>query len=246
MTRLTLGLCIAAVIGILLVKNNKRLLGITRSYDETDHIKLVEKNIKQDNAYMSLNYTYPYFENGPEELNSLIENWIANEYQKDTARAIEHYNNCLENGDFDDPQEFARVKENGASSYECKYKIAQLNNQYISLALHYSCYNYGIAQPFFVQHTFNYDVQKNKKIKLKDLFENYQNYLEKISNVCRAHLVDNEQGMDIEFWANDWQTEPTEENFNTFTFNNNHISFYFDWPWYHCGELQIPRHVLEK
>ncbi|MFZ5954421.1 MAG: hypothetical protein ACOYT8_04985 [Candidatus Dependentiae bacterium] len=169
---------------------------------------------------------------------------ITNEYNKANELALQHYNDCLANGDFDDSQEMARIKENGASSFECTYHIAQINDSYISIAFHHSGYCHGNAQPFFAHYTFNYDIKKKKKIDLKDLFESDYCYLEKISKVCRAHLVDEEQDMGIGFWENDWQTQPKEENFTSFTFSNDHISFYFDWPWYHLGELKINKDEL--
>lgn len=207
-------------------------------------ISIVEKRVEERAIHINLSYLYPYFKNSPEEVNKTIEDWVNSHLEDDRNNAMEWYKDLEKCGDLKDPEKLAHIQEHGAALFEYTYKIAQLNERFISFAFHCSSYYHQSAYPCFSQTSFNYDLKNKKWVNLNDVFDNDPHYLEKISVACRESLIDDEQEMTAEFWSEDQQTEPQAENFATFTFSNKHMSFYFDWPRYHLSELKIDRSKL--
>ncbi len=105
----------------------------------------------------------------------------------------------------------------------------QINSRFVTFILRISSFDGG-ANGREELSTFNYDVSKGKVVALADLFPQNGQYLKAISDASRQQLIGD---LNISSGGHApvdmiWQeTEPNENNFKNFTFDDNMLQMYF-------------------
>lgn len=110
------------------------------------------------------------------------------------------------------------------SQLDIDYGLDNLDNQLVSI--HFDIYNYyaGAAHGFSYFETFNYDLNKDKKLNLLDVFRADTKYLEKLSEMGNDYFsAQLEEG-----YFHPEGVEPRNENWQNFTLTNDSLIFYFD------------------
>ena len=116
-----------------------------------------------------------------------------------------------------------------AYSFIASWQSAQINNRFVSLVERYGSYTGGANGSQEIS-TFNYDAVKNRTIALPDLFASTTNYLSKISAAARDQL---ESSLAVTSAGHtptamiEAGTAPDLKNFQSFTFTDSSITFYF-------------------
>lgn len=108
------------------------------------------------------------------------------------------------------------------------YDPFEINSDFVSIRFE-SSEDFGGASPGITSYGFNYDLKKNKRILLSDLFDFSKNYINAISERSIQYLL--KVNKDSQLSNEDWIREgagPKEENFAVFTFNKETIVFHFN------------------
>lgn len=95
------------------------------------------------------------------------------------------------------------------STFDAKYEVVYQGGNIWSLRFDISVYADGAAHPGALIHTFNYDFDQSKPIRLEDLFLPGSNYLQTLSDICSKELT----ARDIGFNETTVGTEPTPKNY---------------------------------
>ena len=116
----------------------------------------------------------------------------------------------------------------GENSLKIFYEPFEVNSDFVSIRFETSEYTGG-ANPSSVSYSFNYDLKRNKRILLSDLFDSSKNYINAISERSIQYLlkINKEESFSDEEWIRGG-AGPKEENFNVFTFNKETIVFNFN------------------
>ncbi len=132
-----------------------------------------------------------------------------------------------------------------SSEYEITYTVYYSGNDLISILLHEYSYYAGAAHPNTYFYSINYDLNKNKPVKLSGLFNG--NYIKVISDICIADLKKQASEYTTELdtpWINEG-AGPKKENFAVF--NNTDSTFVVTFPAYQVAsyvegpkEVEIP------
>lgn len=114
-------------------------------------------------------------------------------------------------------------------TFQASWEPAQINHRAISFIVRLYWFSGG-AHGDDQLRTFNYDPAVRKDISLADLFPKDRNYLETVARAARTSLTESLQdrsGDHAPAEMIEHGTEPTAENFNNFTFNDDSITLYF-------------------
>ena len=107
------------------------------------------------------------------------------------------------------------------------YQILQQSQEYIEIA--FSFYeDLGGAHPTAYRKNINFDVANKKIVGVKNLFMPNSNYLQELSNACRADLMARKDQIQTDSAMIFSGTEPKEENFMLFGLQNDTLSIFFD------------------
>jgi hypothetical protein len=130
-----------------------------------------------------------------------------------------------------------------SSSYEILFNVFYTSDELISIKLNGFSYYAGAAHPNTFFYSINYDLKKNKVIRLSNLFNG--NYVKVISELCIADIVkqSSEISSDVDMtWINEG-AGPKKENFSIF--NNVSDTFIVTFPAYQVGSyVEGPKEVL--
>ena len=119
----------------------------------------------------------------------------------------------------------AAVTVSAGSFFEAKYAVIFQNENIWSLKFDFMGYAEGAAHPYHYSLTFNYDLERGKKLSLDDLFRPNSNYLEAVSSYCIFDL----SKRDIGFYGGFEQgAEPTPENYRNWNITSNGLMITFD------------------
>lgn len=186
--------------------------------------KIVSDSIKFENKKdrYSLNVTYPQISGFA---NKETENDF-NEFVKEFAEA--HADTFKM-----EMKEWKSPSPDFSSEYELLYNVFYSSDELISIKLNVFSYYAGAAHPNTYFYSINYDLKKNKPLKLSDIFDG--NYLKLISGLCIE---------DLKKQASDYTTDPDmqwinegagakKENFAVF--NNTDSTFVITFPAYQVG-----------
>src|SRR4030042_2329500 len=109
------------------------------------------------------------------------------------------------------------------SELDFDYGLDNLDNELISMHFEVFIYNAGAAHGFDYFETLNYDLIKDKKLTLQDVFRADTKYLEKLSELGNAYFVKKfEPG-----YFHPEGVEPRNENWVNFALAKDSIIFYF-------------------
>lgn len=122
------------------------------------------------------------------------------------------------------------MEDMGKSSLYIDYEIHTLTPKLASIQFGNSQYSAGAAHPNFYTSVFNYDIERDQEIELKNLFNEDSEYLEVLSDYVIAALE--QQMMDeFEYTDPEWIAQgagPKEVNYSTFAINIDGLWFTFD------------------
>jgi len=116
-------------------------------------------------------------------------------------------------GDYDDERPF---------EFYVNYDVSYSDIHFISLVI-YTYYYTGGAHGSTIAHSFNYDLDYNRSLKLSDLFEG--KYLNIISDYCIKEIMKDDEYADSE-WVRTG-AGPSAENFEAFTLNDEGLVIHF-------------------
>ena len=110
------------------------------------------------------------------------------------------------------------------SSLDVKYELLYPPGAIYSLRFNMAGYFDGAAHPYHYSKTLNYDLEAGQELHLADLFLPDSNYLQVLSDYCRAELMKR----DIAFDAFTTGAEPTEENYRSWNITPGGLLITFD------------------
>jgi hypothetical protein len=109
------------------------------------------------------------------------------------------------------------------SELDFDYGIDNMDNELISINFEIFTYNAGAAHGMDYFETLNYDLLKDKKLTLQDVFRADTKYLEKLSKIGNEYFSEQfEEG-----YFHPEGVEPRNENWVNFTLTQDSIIFYF-------------------
>lgn len=167
---------------------------------------------------------YPLFSSDVTPLNNAIEKTVNDSTQEFVKTATTNWDERMANAQSE------AEKPQKPFQYFLDWTPQQLNARDISFMIDINEYVGGANMTEDVV-TFNWDVQNNKPVSLKDLFPNDPDYLEKISSYMKKELppyLSFNSGIpqsSVQLFEEG--IAPTEENFQRFVFNDDMITFYF-------------------
>lgn len=201
------------------VCNNNKL-------ETTSDISITTISNNFSTKYAKINIEYPKVIGTSDSLNSKISDYVnisLDEFNKSGEENWKaRFETKLEGESID---EFP--KENEKFEFISEWELSQLNTEKISLLI--TIYQFsGGAHGSTVMKSFNYDVKNNKELSLKDMFNDDQNYLDKVSSYSVSNLMEQLSGNEM---ANIESIKegagPKKENFEIFTFKKNKLTIYF-------------------
>jgi len=125
------------------------------------------------------------------------------------------------------------VPENPEQPFDfiASWTPAQINNKYISFVINIYAFSGGANGREGI-YSFNYDVVKKQVIDTKTFLNSSETVLQKISDLASQYVTSqlSTSGMQMDEVVTQMikdGTAPTYDNFKTFTFNSNSVTFYF-------------------
>jgi len=181
---------------------------------------------KENTKLYTVDAEYPQFAGVPDSFNKSIADFAESnvpDFKSASAENWQARENTLPTGE--PKQEFP----DQPFYFTLNWEPEQLNQNYISFIARFAEY-IGGANEIQNLKAFNYDFKDKKEIALADLFPDVPDYLQKISDIVRADLtseLDAASGGNTPTDMINQGTEPTEENFSNFVFNDQTVTFYF-------------------
>jgi hypothetical protein len=187
--------------------------------------------VSEDTAYSRMRGEYPQFSEASDAFNGGIREFIRAQMIAHATESEENWKSRVATArPGEDTPEFPA--EGQTLDFSVRWTPEQVNDRYISFVMRYGGYTGG-AHGYEDIRTFNYDVAGRRELALADLFPNGSDYLTTISEFSRVKLRDRllEAGgtelVDASSAMLEMGTQPIEENFANFTFNDSQIVFYF-------------------
>ncbi|MCX6057054.1 MAG: RsiV family protein [Chloroflexi bacterium] len=110
------------------------------------------------------------------------------------------------------------------SSFDLQYSVIGQRADIWSIKFDISVYADGAAHPNGYSRTLNYDLSSGRKITLDELFLSSSNYLQVISETCKAQL----SARDIAFDSSQQGADPLPENYQRWNISNEGLVITFD------------------
>lgn len=173
---------------------------------DIDTVKFVEDGkVKKYHVEIGYPKIRNAYNEGTQGFNKLISDFVESkraEFMKDVTAS-----------DYDDERPY---------EFFVNFDVSYVKYHFISLVI-YTYYYTGGAHGSTIAHTFNYDLDNNKNLKLSDLFEG--NYLNIISDYCIKEILKDDNYAD-ESWVKEG-AGPKAENFEAFTLTNKTLVIHF-------------------
>ena len=178
-----------------------------------DTILTLKKYSANNKNYYDYYAEYPVFTNfsnikEQNELNKVLETMSKN-----------HILNLFKNVS-PDPDDY-QIKWTNSKVYQSYYKNDRLASVIFNLS-NYQGGDHGISYT----EPFNYDFVLHKELKLDDIFSKNINYLKFLSDYCYKDFVRQMGDSRDDGWVKSG-VEPSEDNFNSFSFDDGGLTFYF-------------------
>ncbi len=185
--------------------------------------------IEERTEYASISGSYPQFDHGSVALNNEIRNVVKNAIEEHKTMSEANWKAMQETAD---PTEEARPTPQELFPFTVRFETTVSNESLISVIIHIAQYSGG-AHGTTSMYTFTYDVAHKKMLTLKDIFQEYPDYLEKLSIESRKQLaehfksVSGDEAPTLDFLKEG--TEPKPELFSLFTISpeENMLTVYF-------------------
>ena len=111
-----------------------------------------------------------------------------------------------------------------SSTFDVKYKSLSSPGNIVSIKFDTEGYVAGMAHPFHMSYTLNYDLAKGKDIALSDLFLPGTDYLGALSKYCAAQL----STRDINFQEFSQGADPTPDHYKNWNITPDGLMITFD------------------
>lgn len=199
------------------------------------------KKLSEEDPYINFDVKYPYFRNADIDFNLAIENFLKEQIENDKIIAKDNWQTRYNFQTAEDniPEQ---PKPEEKFYFYSDFSIVQSNSSYISFILNYGAFTGG-AHGYEVKKSYNYDLENNRYLTLADIYKD-DDYLNKLSQISRQILKEQHAIISDEDRANsdkvavedyleninnsiDSGTEPIEDNFKIFTFDEDSIKIYF-------------------
>ncbi len=110
------------------------------------------------------------------------------------------------------------------SYLDIRYQLVSPPGNILSIKYQTEGYVAGMAHPYHLNYTFNYDLEAGKDIPLRDLFLANSNYLEVISKYCFTQL----STRNIDFQDFSQGADPTADNYKNWNITPDGLMVTFD------------------
>jgi len=120
--------------------------------------------------------------------------------------------------------ELAVTPASTGSSLDVQYELVSQKGNFWSLKYNISGYTDGAAHPYHYTITINYDLENGRDITLDEIFQPNSNYLQVISDICKARLATR----DIGFEGFEQGADPTAENYQNWNVSDEGLVITFD------------------
>lgn len=110
------------------------------------------------------------------------------------------------------------------SSLDIQYSLVGQRGDFWSIKFEIMGYADGAAHPYHYSITVNYDLEKGKEIVLDEIFLPGSNYLQKISELCKAELA----ARNIGFEGFSQGADPLPENYQRWNVSDQGLMITFD------------------
>lgn len=196
---------------------------ISHSKKPENILSMRTKTISEDINLYKIRAEYPQFDQATQGFNREIESFVTErvaQFKKNNILSREMRKKIIS------PDEPMPETAEGPWPFTLTWSAQQLNTRYISLMMRMSSFEGGANEIQEIK-TFNYDLTKKKPVTLVDLFPGKPDYLKIISDYAKKDLTEKLINQDVptDFVASG--TEPKEENFSRFVFDDDKIIFYF-------------------
>jgi len=188
---------------------------------------VIMRSINEETMLYKITGEYPVFTENLDELNARVEKDISNRVQEFKTQSDENWEDTKK---FHTSDGVVPEFPNAPFTFTLQYAPQQINRNFVSFVINMEWFTGGanMAQDYA---TYNWDVQNNKPVSLKDLFIE-DTYLSDVSKYVKATLFDQFQasGIEEQYISKDMLdagTAPIIENFLRFTFDDGSITFYF-------------------
>lgn len=114
----------------------------------------------------------------------------------------------------------------GGSSFDLQYEVTGQRGEVWSIKYSISFYADGAAHPGHYSITINYDLANGREITLDELFISGSNYLQVISDACKAELSTRFVDFGSDFFSAG--ADPLPENFTRWNLSNDGLVITFD------------------
>lgn len=112
------------------------------------------------------------------------------------------------------------------SSFDVKYIVTGQAGDLWSIKFENMGYVDGAAHPYHFSRTINYLLSEGRIVDLSELFLSGSNYLQVISDLCKAELATRDIGFDMDIFASG--AEPLPENYARWNLSNEGLIITFD------------------
>lgn len=187
----------------------------------------VNKNIKESGEYYSINVNYPEIINLTNKAKETKVNQAIKEYIDKKIADWKIPEKDIINGKLSEEQakNYKDYKSEGIVDYlGIEYSTHLISDNIVSIKFVATEYSAGAAHPVSDPEGFNYDLEKEKVIELKDLFDDPK-YLEFLSKLAYDDLSSRSYEFDLKWLTSG--TEPKLENFSSFVFDKDNLVVYF-------------------
>ncbi len=176
--------------------------------------KKTQEEINEETENILINVVYPITDN--EKVNKTVKDFIDQQIKefKQDAPAIDENSINMQNTLY--------INYSNTSLYN--------KGEVQSFKFDISTYTGG-AHPNTFSHTFTFEMNSGDLINLSDIFNKNENYLETLSKITSDNLKSQLiKGDSPDFIAETIEsgTEPTEENYKNWVFDNNYLTIHFD------------------
>ena len=114
---------------------------------------------------------------------------------------------------------------NAESTFDLRYKLVSPPGTIFSLKFDMEGYVSGMAHPYHMSETVNYDLDQGTDLYIGDLFLKNSAYLQTIATYCAAQLKSSNIGFDADFTRG---ADPTIDNYRNWNITADGLLISFD------------------
>lgn len=199
---------------------------------QNSSVNISNVSIATSTPYTVATGSYPKFNNASRQFNDSISSLVNTEISNHASISAENWQARYDTSTPD--EHISKIpKADERFEFNVESSVIRNDSKVISVLMHISQFSGG-AHGSDMIYTFNYDVEKNQIITIADLANGDKQFLQKLSTkvkpILRAQLAKSaettEDQIDTDMLNSG--TEPTVDNFKTFTLNDDgSVTFYF-------------------